>query len=559
MTKTLLFIYGFFATALTVVGQGDSLSFSLEEEKEVGGYLYKITFEKEVSDVFLLIEGNPELSIKTPADFEYFFDLSYKQGQLMQEWRIPGSRSELNFMVKESFSIRNISVNKSSVKEKYANEMVTKYLFDFLLLGGLFVLGAISFVIFLRRKNALFFFYALYTVSAFFLVFSKFLITQKLLVTEQFLTDFHLYFRVPEVFQMLGLWAYIFFVCSLLDLDKSKPKVDAFLKYLAHAMLIWGVMEVVVLLTSKDEQLYERLIAISSSILFPVFIGVVFWIGFKVKNSLTRYILASNVIFIGVLFMGFLRTTVFKEANIPYYLDFIFQLPFATFLEAIVFGLAIAAKISENNTAIIASEKKLASMEMNVLRSQINPHFIFNSMNSIRSLILVNDTKNAESYLMRFSKLLRKVLNNSREERVTLEEEIETLKLYVNIEKSRFTDEFEFDLDIDDSIPLEMYEVPPLILQPFVENAFIHGLKESTKTSKVLQVRVEESDDEVLILIRDNGVGRNHKAKKTERKSFGTKITQERMALFNTVNAGKMSFEIIDEIDGTSVQVKIKA
>ena len=171
------------------------------------------------------------------------------------------------------------------------------------------------------------------------------------------------------------------------------------------------------------------------------------------------------------------------------------------------------------------------------LRKQMNPHFIFNSLNSIQSYILQNDKLSANIYLSKFSGLMRKVLENSRHEYITLEKEIEVLQLYVSLEEQRFDNTFSCDWDIDEH--LLQHLIPPLILQPYVENAIWHGLMHK-KEDRMLKVSLTNKDDVILCIVEDNGVGREAamKAKKNKHAggSLGTRITQKRIELLNSLN-----------------------
>ena len=184
------------------------------------------------------------------------------------------------------------------------------------------------------------------------------------------------------------------------------------------------------------------------------------------------------------------------------------------------------------------NEKKVLSLEQNMLRSQMNPHFLFNSLNSIKLYIINNDKKNAVHYLNKFSKLVRKILEGSSLKEISLSEELETAGLYLNIENIRFSDEISFAIYIAKEINPEQVKIPSLILQPFLENAIWHGLSPK-KGQKKIWLNVYNFDNyHIGIDIIDNGVGRNaaEKIKKNrvlKRKSVGIDITTERLANFS--------------------------
>jgi len=216
----------------------------------------------------------------------------------------------------------------------------------------------------------------------------------------------------------------------------------------------------------------------------------------------------------------------------------------------------------------LRDEKKIVTLEQDMLRNQMNPHFIFNSLNSIKLYIINNEKENAVYYLNKFSKLIRKILVASTEKDITLEEELETMELYMNIENMRFSNQINYKAIINPNIETSMIKVPSLILQPFLENALWHGLstKEGDK-SIVLEVEKTASDF-VTIKITDNGVGRAasrkiESNKSLNRKSVGIALTMERLANFSKNFSTSYRLNIIDLKDdqgnamGTQVIIDI--
>ncbi|WP_084148738.1 tetratricopeptide repeat-containing sensor histidine kinase [Arenibacter latericius] len=199
----------------------------------------------------------------------------------------------------------------------------------------------------------------------------------------------------------------------------------------------------------------------------------------------------------------------------------------------------------------LKNEKKILTLEQSMLRSQMNPHFLFNSLNSIKLYIINNDKKNAVHYLNKFSKLVRKILEASSVKEISLFDELETIELYMNIENIRFSNEINFTIIIDDPIDPHNVKIPSLILQPFLENALWHGL--STKEGeKNIELRVSrENGNYIQIAITDNGVGRTaseriKKNKVLKRKSVGIDITKERLANFSKDFEHSFQVEIKD-------------
>jgi hypothetical protein len=206
-------------------------------------------------------------------------------------------------------------------------------------------------------------------------------------------------------------------------------------------------------------------------------------------------------------------------------------------------------------------------LQQQALSAQMNPHFMFNSLNSVQSYILKNDRVKSSEYLARFSRLMRKVLDNSQESVISLNEELEALNLYIEMELIRFKDSFNYNLIISENIDLNKYEIPPLILQPFVENAILHGLRNKTG-DKSLKIEVLQKTDSICILIEDNGIGRAEAQKIKEKKmngykSHGSKITAKRIDLFKEFHNDKIQHSIVDlksekgEPLGTRVEIDL--
>ncbi len=204
---------------------------------------------------------------------------------------------------------------------------------------------------------------------------------------------------------------------------------------------------------------------------------------------------------------------------------------------------------------------------MKALRAQINPHFLFNSLNSINSYILRNDNKTASKYLVKFSQLVRNILNNSSNPFITLKEELNTIELYMHIEGMRFNNQFSYLIDVDTDIDTSEIMIPSLLLQPYIENAIWHGLlhKEGEKN---INIRVRRrSAQSVCICIEDNGVGRKMAAeieqKPKHRKSFGMELGESRLKLMNVGQETVAGVSVIDKVDteeqpcGTIIEIII--
>lgn len=202
--------------------------------------------------------------------------------------------------------------------------------------------------------------------------------------------------------------------------------------------------------------------------------------------------------------------------------------------------------------------KRLAQIEMKALQSQMNPHFIFNSINSIQGFIINNKVEEARSYLMDFAKLIRKTLDNATKEFITLEEELDYLNYYLKLELMRFDDKFQVDILVSDGINPQNIELPPMIIQPYVENAIRHGLNHKNDGHGLLIIEFRIENDQFLrCIVEDNGVGRKKSKeieswKKHTHQPQSTRITQDRIELLNlSSQSGEFRVNIIDLQDNT--------
>ena len=216
-----------------------------------------------------------------------------------------------------------------------------------------------------------------------------------------------------------------------------------------------------------------------------------------------------------------------------------------------------------------AERLELAETKMKALRSQLNPHFVFNSLNSIQYYIQVNEKRLAKDYLAKFGKLMRLFLEASHNDTVSLKNEIAQLQLYLELEKVRFENRWNYNIEVDQSLEVDIVTIPAMILQPILENSIIHGLGHRSSTGGLLNLVFEEEGTNINVSIVDNGVGRERSREINSRrynkpKSLSTSITQERIQIFNNYKDEKIDILYQDLYDGdnngagTHVTVKFK-
>jgi len=204
---------------------------------------------------------------------------------------------------------------------------------------------------------------------------------------------------------------------------------------------------------------------------------------------------------------------------------------------------------------IVLQKHKAAELEMQALRAQMNPHFIFNCLSSINRFILKNDSDNASDYITKFSRLIRLILQNSQAAFISLESELESLQLYLELEVLRFNYHFDYKVKIADDLDVTEIKIPPLIIQPYVENAIWHGLMQAKKKGQ-LEIELFRHEEELCCKITDDGIGRKKAAElksKSTHKSIGMQITADRIAILHQRKQSDM-IKITDLIlpDGTA-------
>jgi LytS/YehU family sensor histidine kinase len=202
--------------------------------------------------------------------------------------------------------------------------------------------------------------------------------------------------------------------------------------------------------------------------------------------------------------------------------------------------------------------------QMAAIRAQMNPHFIFNCINSIQRYILTNDKTTAYNYLTKFSKLIRLVLNNSEEENITLTSELEMVGLYVELEQLRFEEAFIYDLIISEDIDSDDCFIPPMMLQPYIENSIWHGIMGLNGLRKgKISISISEENEMLRIDIKDNGIGRDEAMKHQTKnhKSKANKLNERRINIINninhTINGSINIYDIHDDINQTIIGTQV--
>lgn len=279
-----------------------------------------------------------------------------------------------------------------------------------------------------------------------------------------------------------------------------------------------------------------------------VYFGTVALLAFRIRGLATRAILLGNValtvaviVYVAQAFLhdytAFALVRVFMAIVDPI-LNYCVEIGIVAM--SLCFSLSVAILTKERERDIEQRfVQQLADTEMSALRAQMNPHFLFNGLNSIKLFVIQNRPEEASVYLSKFAGLIRLILENSKESLIPLERELETLRLYLEMEQLRFETRFTYEVIVDEDIAEELVEVPPTLLQPYVENAIWHGLLHRPTPGGHVQVSVREAGERSYrLIVEDNGVGRAASAamksrSATTHKSLGLRITADRLRLLN--------------------------
>jgi hypothetical protein len=257
----------------------------------------------------------------------------------------------------------------------------------------------------------------------------------------------------------------------------------------------------------------------------------------------------------------------------PWWSSWIFRVSMLIFLVVLIWSIILLRirmirKKHDVEKKMLAIEKQVFELEQKALRLQMNPHFMFNSLNAIQNFVLANDTDKAVNYLAKFSHLMRMILANSTASLITLKDELRALTHYIDLEKLRFDDKFEYVINRDPSIDEEFIEIPPMLFQPYVENSIIHGLINSPRPG-LLEITLKKiSRGTLMCVVQDNGIGRDkaiaiRNESGIKRQSKGMIITKERLEIFNKQNRQNFSVRVTDlkdengEAAGTRVEFTI--
>lgn len=422
--------------------------------------------------------------------------------------------------------------------------------------GGLFVLFLYHIIIFFQNKSKLYLYYSLYLLALSIYLFQDILTAQD--------TFFFNYVNFP--IQFLAYAAYVSFARDLLDTRTHLIVWDRYFELEVKVLLI--LAPIFMLIQGFLGYEYQIMAFKAVAPLLTLFTLVSYYIVItRINDNFSMFFVLGSLIYVIFANVSFMELFVGKEFFISRGFQPMFFVYLGAMLQCIIFSIIIGFIIKKiqdkSKNAEIRLAVKLKEMEelkMTALQSQMNPHFLFNSLNSINNFVLKNEVEKASDYITKFSKLIRVILNSSSSPTSTLAEELQILALYVTMEQMRVSGGFTYNVEAEKKLRLEAIKVPPLFLQPFIENAIWHGIMKK-EGDKHIELSIKESDGNVICTILDNGIGIN-KAKELahmtqKRKFFGAKATENRIRiLYQNKDVNIVTTDISDkEKTGTEVSI----
>ncbi|WP_337041439.1 histidine kinase [Emticicia sp. 17c] len=458
------------------------------------------------------------------------------------------------------FSLKNIIISPAIVS--YEQEAQTKeqllyndrfaLVFNYSFIAILLFLGVFTFVQYWLNRQPYILYYSLYLFSmaafgiwgfeyspyvSYFMKYCPFLLIS---LRQNF-------------YVLLTQYCYFLFIGNFLLYTHSHPLITQTIRFLLRSIVVLIMIELGITLALGRYD-WEVYLSIFTQVYLSVFGCVVLFFLYQIKTRLAFYIkIGSSFLLLGGIF-GFLSSWLHwvpqSSALLEHYPNAFFNT--CILLEILFFSMGLAYKSVEIINQKNNLEQAVSLSELNMLRLQINPHFLFNSLNSIKSYIVKNKTEEAAEYLTDFSMLIRSILQKSKEQVVTLQEELDTALLYTKLEQVRFQKKFDIVVELSPSIDTQAVMVPALILQPYIENAIKHGLA-NKPTKGTLSLLVIDSGEEIEIKIDDDGIGRKQAAElkynSEGHRSMGLAINEERLILLNKIHNWHIRCHIVDKFD----------
>ncbi len=363
-----------------------------------------------------------------------------------------------------------------------------------------------------------------------------------------------------NVYILLTQISYFLFIYEFLELKEKFPRIGLVFHRVIRVLLVFLILDLITLFIFRRLDWSDSFYWFFQGV-FPILNVVLLVMIFSIKGKIARNIkIGSTFLMLGG-FTGFMTQWFSHESYILLRIEPSIVFVFGTLLEIFFFSIAIGSRSYHIQKEQNSLFKAIKESELRTLRSQINPHFVFNSLNSIKSYILTHRSIEAAEYLTDFSVLMRSILQHSKAQLISLTDELETAVLYIKLEKLRFEDNFEFIYELDERIDTDEILTPPMLLQPYIENAIKHGLMNKHE-KRILELKIRRLNDSIEIIIEDNGIGRDQASLLRKNipkyQSMGMNINDERIKLLSQANDLHIRIMIEDKKAGDGVPLGTK-
>ena len=422
--------------------------------------------------------------------------------------------------------------------------------------GGLFVLFIYHFLIFFQNKNKMYLYYSLYLLAL-----TIYLIQP--VVSDRF-DGFYNYINYS--IQFLAYAAYVAFARDLLDTRAYLIKWDKYLEIGTNVLLLLAGVFIVIQFFLGEVFQTKAFVMVIPFLTIAALLA--YYKIVKHINDNSSYIfVAGSLIYVVLANISFVEVFTGPEFFTSLGIQPMFFIYLGAILQCIIFSVIIGFILkriqdkSKNAEVKLALKlKEMEELKMTALQSQMNPHFLFNSLNSINNFVIKSEVEKASDYITKFSKLIRVILNSSSSPTTMLSEELSILALYVKLEQMRVSGGFEYIVSVDESLDLDSIKVPTLFLQPFIENSIWHGIMKK-EGEKFIELTIKEENENVVCTILDNGIGINKNKKVTHiserRKFLGAEATENRIRMLHQNKGVEIETKDISDETRTGTKVSI--
>ncbi len=423
--------------------------------------------------------------------------------------------------------------------------------------GGLLVLFLFHLIIYIQNQRKSYLFYSLFLLC----IFLYFL---QHIFTGERIGAIYEYLNFP--LQFLAYAAYIAFGRILLETRINLIKWDTYFDIETKTLVLIAVLFVLIqVFLGYEFQIKIFTIIAPALTLFTLFS---FFFVYKIPGTTSKFFVIGSLIYLVLTNISFMETLLDSNLFIDVNKEPMLFMYIGAFIQSVILASILGFSMKKVEQRSVRAEIRLATklkemeeLKMTALQSQMNPHFLFNSLNSINNFVLKSEVEKASDYITKFSRLIRVILKSSSSLTIPLSEELGILALYVKLEQMRISGGFEYIINIDSDINLEDIKVPPLFLQPYIENSIWHGIMHISGEKKI-QLSIKKIDNKIQCDLIDNGIGidktkdESHK-KINRRKFFGAQATENRIKLLHRNVDVTVDINDISDENSTGTKVTI--